>query len=461
MRLVFDRGTLLLLEPPQSLDAAALPGVLWDPRVAAYRAPAWRHPAIVPVLREQHIDFTDESSAREESAFPGLQGLRPPSLRPYQTGALIAWRSAGWRGVVALPTGSGKTRVGLAALVKLKTATLVLVPTRVLLHQWVEEVGRLLPGAVGIYGDGRRELAPVMVSTFESAYRHMSRWGNRFELLIVDEAHHFGCGSRDEILEMSLASARLGLTATPPEPGARADRLAELMGPTVFHLSVRDLAGRYLADFERMALFLELSPRERQAYDTEYRIFSAAFRQFRRVAPESSWADFMATASRTDEGLRALAAWRASRRITGFTRAKAAALRALLDRHREQRTLVFTPDNETAYRIAREHLIMPITCDIGRKERDRVLEKFKQGRLRSLVSSRVLNEGLDVPDAEVGILVGGTQGTREYVQRIGRVLRPTAGKRALVYELITRASTEERRARQREMDLDLPNRTTS
>ena len=95
-------------------------------------------------------------------------------------------------------------------------------------------------------------------------------------------------------------------------------------------------------------------------------------------------------------------------------------------RHAQDRVLVFTPDNATAYRIAREHLVMPITCDIGARERDAALDRFRRGDLRALVSSRVLNEGLDVPDAEVGILVGGTQGTREYVQRLGRLLRPAA-----------------------------------
>ena len=137
----------------------------------------------------------------------------------------------------------------------------------------------------------------------------------------------------------------------------------------------------------------------------------------------------------------------------GFTRAKAAAVKALLTRHRDAKVLVFTADNAAAYAIAREHLIMPITCEIGRQERERALAGFREGSLRALVSARVLNEGIDVPEADVAIIVGGTQGEREHVQRVGRLLRPAPGKRAIVYELVTLATSEGKRAIERRRGL--------
>ena len=106
-------------------------------------------------------------------------------------------------------------------------------------------------------------------------------------------------------------------------------------------------------------------------------------------------------------------------------------------------------DNQTAYAIAREHLIMPLTCDIGRAERQEALARFQSGALRALVSAQVLNEGIDVPDAEVGIVVAGRLGEREHLQRIGRLLRPGEGKRALVYELVVERSSEARQAQRR------------
>jgi len=301
---------------------------------------------------------------------------------------------------------------------------------------------------MGRYGDGDRQLAPVTVSTFESAWRHMHRLGDRFDLLVVDEAHHFGAGQRDEALEMSTAPLRLGLTAT-PRPAEAAGRAPRLLGPVVYELAMRELAGEYLAPFDVVRLSLGLSAAERRAYDADDRVFRTAFDTFRRASWGASWQDFVRWAGPTPEGRAALEAWRRSRSRLAWTEAKARALAVLLARHATSRVLVFTADNATAYRVARRHLIMPITCDIRRAERDDALARFRRGELRALVSSRVLNEGLDVPDAEVGILVGGAHGGREYVQRVGRLLRPARGKRALVYELVTRDTAEVRQADRR------------
>jgi superfamily II DNA or RNA helicase len=329
------------------------------------------------------------------------------------------------------------------------------VPTRVLLDQWRREIAAVYPHPVGCYGDGARETAAVTVATYESAYRHMDRLGDRFDLLVLDEVHHFGSGWRDEALEMSRASARLGLTATPPRGPAQAARLVELVGPTVFELAIGDLAGGFLAGLDVITLHLDLDPTERARYTRLSAAFIAAYAEFRDRVPEATWLDFARAAVRTAEGRQAFSAWRETRDLLAFTQAKRRALSILLERHRDARLLVFTADNRSAYAIAREHLVMPLTCDIGRPERDDVLERFRRGDLRVLVSARVLNEGLDVPDADVAVIVGGTLGEREHVQRVGRLLRPSPGKRALVYELVTRQTVEVGQARRRRQGLGI------
>ena len=121
----------------------------------------------------------------------------------------------------------------------------------------------------------------------------------------------------------------------------------------------------------------------------------------------------------------------------------------LLLRHATSRILLFTADAVTAYQIAREHLVPVITADIGRAERAEILERFSRGLVRALVSARVLNEGVDVPEADVAVIVGGAQGDREYVQRVGRVLRPGPQKEAIVYELVTLGTHEVAEAERR------------
>jgi superfamily II DNA or RNA helicase len=448
MRLLFDHGTLVLAEAPD-LSRKAIPGLLWDPRVELYRAPAYRYAEVAEALGSLRMPLADEVRHGRSAL---TQQWHSAELRPYQQAAILAWQLSEQRGLVILPTGSGKTRVAAAATASTRERALCLVPTRALLNQWLAELSRLYPGTIGCLGDGRQDVQQLTVATFESAFRWMPRIGNRFELLVVDEAHHFGCGVRDEALEMCVASRRLGLSATPPS-GPGLARLEELLGPIVYQLGVGDLAGKWLADFDLVVLRVALDREERARYDADHRLFSELNRQFRSMHPAGTWQELVAAASQSTDGRAALRAWRRARRLASFTRAKAAAVRALLSRHRDARVLVFTADNAAAYAIAREHLIMPITCEIGRTERERALQEFRAGKLRALVSARVLNEGIDVPEADVAIIVGGTQGEREHVQRIGRLLRPSPGKRATVYELVTLGTSEARTATERRRGL--------
>jgi superfamily II DNA or RNA helicase len=216
----------------------------------------------------------------------------------------------------------------------------------------------------------------------------------------------------------------------------------DLIGPQVFALSASDLVGSYLSTLDVMKLFVELTAEERRAHERWRSLYREPFEEFRRQNRSASWESFLRTASRSEEGRRAVAAWSRGRRLLAYPQGKRELLGSLLERHRTDRVMVFVGDNETAYNVAREFLIMPLTCDIRRKERASVLDRFREGRLRALVSARVLNEGIDVPEADVGIVVAGRMGGREHVQRVGRLLRPRERKSALVYELLVAGTAE-------------------
>ena len=74
---------------------------------------------------------------------------------------------------------------------------------------------------------------------------------------------------------------------------------------------------------------------------------------------------------------------------------------------------------------------------------EKLLDEFREGRLKVLVTSRVLNEGVDVPEASIGVVFSGTGAVREHVQRLGRILRNTPGKRATLYEMVSSDTNEQ------------------
>jgi superfamily II DNA or RNA helicase len=354
------------------------------------------------------------------------------------------------RGIVALPTGAGKTRVAIAAILACGVPAVVLCPTRALMAAWAAELGATLGERIGIVGDGERTIERVTVMTFESAYRRLDTLGDRFGLLVVDEVHHFASGARAEALEACAAPARLGLSATAPPAGSEgALRLAQLVGPVVMEVSVDELTGKYLAALSLIRLPVDLDPEERQRYERLASEFVTLRRHFFRWNRGVGYEEMLRVVGSTPEGRVALRDHAAAVQLACFPRAKQALVSALLASHRSDRTIIFTARVEDAYRVAERDLVPAITGEVGSRERERILSKFRDGRVRAIASARVLNEGIDVPDARIAIVASGSLGAREHVQRVGRVLRPAPGKRALVYELITRGTVDERLARSR------------
>jgi superfamily II DNA or RNA helicase len=440
VRISFDRGTL-------RVDGRFVPLGVWDPRVGAWRVAAHRYAKLLGACRIAGLVIDDRVRPRDG---PRIRGLMRPSLRSYQESAVRAWTALGRRGTIVLPTGAGKTRVALAILAELAVRTVILVPTRALLVQWERELLSIYAGRVGVVGDGARRVTSITIMTFESAYRWLDALGDQFDLLVVDEVHHFAGGVRTEALEMCAAPWRLGLTATaPPRGSPDAARIEELVGPVAYALSVAELAGTHLAAFDVSPIEVRLEEDEAADYERLARPFLELLRAYRASFPGADWESCMRFVLRQPGGAQKVSAFHRGAALAAFPRRKAAVLARLLLRHREDRTLVFTARAEDAYTIAAEHLVPVVTAETRRPERAEILARFQEGTYRTIVSARVLNEGIDVPDARVAIVVSGALGGREHVQRVGRVLRPSEGKRALVYDLVTRGTIDEARARSR------------
>jgi superfamily II DNA or RNA helicase len=148
-------------------------------------------------------------------------------------------------------------------------------------------------------------------------------------------------------------------------------------------------------------------------------------------------------AARSKAGRAALRAHREARRVMHGAQAKLDELNEVLRQHEGERTIIFTNDNATVYRISRAFGVPCITHETAADERREILQRFEAGRYMAVVTSRVLNEGVDIPAAQVGVVLSGTSTVREHVQRLGRILRPKPGKRAVLYEVVTLDTTEQ------------------
>lgn len=452
MRLQFDRGTLLLrpegtAEENEKFDGSLLPGWVFDRRIKAWRAPAWRYREALTALHRAGCEIVNEAGGFETLELRKRDEREP---FPHQQEAVEAWFRAGRRGVVVLPTGAGKTFVAVMAMARLQRSALVVTPTIDLLQQWYGVLRTAFDCEVGMIGGGSYQLHPLTVTTYDSAYLHMERLGGRFALLVFDECHHLPGPTYAMAAEMSIAPFRLGLTATPERDDGGEARLDSLIGPLVFRREITELAGRYLADYDTVTLRVDLSEEEREAYQREREIYRGFLQEEGlKLGGKAAWRRFLQLTCRSERGRRAFLAYRAQRAIAQASEAKLRLLETLLHHHREERVIVFTSDNETVYKISRRFLVPAITHQTKAKERYETLQRFSDGSQPFLVTSKVLNEGVDVPEASVGIVLSGSGSVREHVQRLGRILRRGEGKRATLYEVVAEDTGEEQTSQRR------------
>ncbi len=363
---------------------------------------------------------------------------------PHQVEGLKAWWEAGGKGVVVLPTGTGKTHLANMAIERAERPTLVITPTIDLMNQWYDELVLSFGTEVGLLGGGYYDIRPLMVTTYDSAYLNMDRLGNKFGLIVFDECHHLPGPTYGTAAICAIAPFRLGLTATPERADMAHAHLDVLIGPIVYRREITQLRGHYLADYRVMTLYVQLSDEERARYEQARELYRGFVRDAGiDMRQPNGWSRFIYEAHRSPEGREAFRAYREQRELALAAPAKLNLLGRLLERHNGDRVLIFTHDNATVYTIARQFLVPVITHQTKTKERRDVLLKFNSGAYPIVATSRVLNEGVNVPEANVAVVLSGSGSVREHVQRLGRVLRKSGDKEAVMYEVITRDTVEE------------------
>jgi superfamily II DNA or RNA helicase len=453
----FDQGTLVL----ERIGRAELAGALgdgfgawrWDARISAWRAHAIEYAgaraALADRLGPRFRDDVFENGGRPHPRRVSWSAVDLPALRPEQQAALSAWRDAGCRGQVVMPTGTGKTEVALAAMAAARPATLVVAPIRDLMYQWHRRILRGLGFDAGVVGDTRFDTRPVTVTTYDSAYAHMGALGATFELVVFDEMHHLPGPCRREAALLSAAPMRLGLSATPERSdGLHAD-LDDLIGPVVYRQDISDARGRTLADYSVVRIPVALTDAEQARYDDASRLVRSFIVERQKEQKSYTWRDLCAESGSDPAARRAQKAYWHKQAIEARAAEKLRVLEDLFRLHAGERVIVFAGSNAMAMDVSRRFLVPALLSHSRKRERLAVLEGFAEGRFPVLVANRVLDEGIDVPAAKVAVVIGGQASTRQAKQRLGRVLRRSGATQAVLYEVICGDTKEEDRSRRR------------
>jgi len=385
----------------------------------------------------------------------GQSGSRTPISAPpasdlylWQREALEAWASAGHRGVVEAVTGTGKTRVGMEALrqsVEIGAKAMVIVPTVELLRQWTEQLRTTFPDKrIGQLGGGQRttwRTADIVVAVVNSARAaDLGSPGPR-AVLVADEVHRYGTESNAAALDDRF-ERRLGLSAT----YGRADDGNEVFldpyfGDVCFRMDYRRAIEEDVTAHFKVALIgVRFTPSERDQYDEANRTAYDAQRWLvgHGYVREEPFGEFMKEVSALAEGEHGRATWKARaflrsfaerRQILAETRAKRRYLQELVPAiTAADRAIVFTQTVDSARAAAddlhrRRVRATSIHSQLSPDERREALAAFASGKVRAIAAPQVLDEGVDVPAADLAVILAASRSQRQMIQRMGRILR--------------------------------------
>lgn len=408
------------------------------------------------------IEYLDDKNIEYDDRVLDLLPLKDLSrinvkLRDYQQEAVKNWCKVK-TGSIVLPTGAGKTMVALKIMEIVNSPTLIVVPTLDLIKQWTKILSRNFDIEIGQIGGGIENIQPITVSTYDSAYIKAPSIGNKFWFLIFDEVHHLPAPSYRLIAEMLVAPIRLGLTATIE----REDRLDEdfpyLIGRSRFQISAKELAKHnYLANYtiERKQTFL--SKEENLQYKENMMLYHTCLKKIGlRMNSHGAFKRLIMMSSKNNFARRALVARNKAMDIALNSKSKLTEIGKILSEDKNLKTIIFTQHNKLVYEISNNFLISFITYKSSKEEREDVLTGFKDGRYKAIVTSKVLDEGIDVPDAQLGILVSGSGSSREFIQRLGRLLRPKYdNKQARLIEIVSSGTSETQTSERRHKKIEI------
>ncbi len=355
-------------------------------------------------------------------------------LRDYQKDAVNAFYANGspygGSGTIVLPCGSGKTIIGIGAISKLQTETLIISTNITAIRQWKEELldkTDIKEEDIGEYSGETKNIRPITIASYQiityrksksSPFKHFSIFNERnWGLIIYDEVHLLPAPVF-RVVSSLQSRRRLGLTATLIREDGLQEEVFALIGPKKFELPWKRL---------------ETTGWIAKSYCVEYRV----------KLPESLNIHY-ATSDK-----------RGKFRIASENPDKFKVIDKILEKHPDDNILIIGQYISQLNALRDKYDFPIITGKTPNKKREIIYNEFKSGKIKKLIVSKVANFAVDLPDANVAIQISGTFGSRqEEAQRLGRILRPKEGENiAYFYTIVTLNTIEQIYARNRQMFL--------
>jgi superfamily II DNA or RNA helicase len=361
--------------------------------------------------------------------------MTPLELRDYQKEAIEKWKQRGQKGILVLPTGTGKTYIALAVIreeISQSGKVAVIVPTIVLANQWQQKIYEYVGVKPALYYTHEKSIGKITIFVVNSAYlnRHLLQY---FSLVIVDEIHHLSAPTWRQIVDAIKDNKKiLGLTATPENA----------VLPVVYYMGIgKAREKRAVVDIEIRPCFAELTLAERMQYEQ----VDQAVRDIARKLDSARAIGDKTAVEVLDRKLKIMANKR--KQLMSEVKDKAIKVLEIARKHSNEKILVFTESIKGAERIAQvlnDNGVksMTIHSQKGKTIRNTILQEWGKS-FRVLIAVRSLDEGVDIPDVSIGVIVATGKTVRQLTQRLGRILRPAPGKaKAIMYVVVARNTYE-------------------
>jgi superfamily II DNA or RNA helicase len=367
-------------------------------------------------------------------------------LRPYQQQA-VEKAFAAKKGTIKAATGTGKTIVAIAWLEKIGKESLIIVPTQALIYQsWTPKLEEYGFENVGQYYAYAKRFGPITVTTFSSATSHPEML-DLAEAVVVDEIHHLGASLALSRLLPKLKEKEyvLGLSSVPE----REDKTHEIFlteFPIVFDLSLGSaLRSGYVSPIEAIKVPAEMTEKERAQYEM---LTSKIKRAFAFCGPNiARWMRCYNPKTKTYVGREGIWAIAKRKTLLSGIESKKQAVYEIVREHSDKPIILFAESVRAIEEISHFLVTKEITCETfhagtEQMNRMRILREWGD-KFQVLLSCRALEEGLDIKEVSIGILITSGKSKRQFIQRIGRIIRPLEGKKAKFYIVYCPNTVEE------------------